>query len=115
MSRFRRPPTRVSPEACASAGGLLFAAGLEPCDELVEPQLLESATHRVELGGTELAQRAALLEEGERLAQAGVAGVQAADDLLEPRDGRLVGALGGAHSSILARTESSLNVTRTRP
>ena len=49
---------------------------LEPRHELVEAQLLEALADRVELGGAELDQAAALAAELERLAQAGLAGVQ---------------------------------------
>ena len=59
---------------------------LEPRHQLLEPQLLEPAADRVELAGAVLDQVAALLDEVERLAQAGVAGVEPADDLLDPRD-----------------------------
>ena len=77
-------------------------AALEARDELVEAQLLEPAADRVELGGAELDEPAALAHEVERLAQAGLAGVQALDDLLQARGGRLVGqGLGGR--SVMAR------------
>src|SRR4051794_28318403 len=100
--------THGAPKTCGS-GARRRRPGLEPGDELVEPQLLQPASDRVELGGAELHERAALLDELERLAQAGLAGVEPADDLLEPRGGGLVGELGlrGAHSSILARTSPS--------
>src|SRR5437763_855587 len=66
----------------------------------------------------ELDQLAALLAHVERLAQAGLAGVQPADDLLDPGGGRLVGAglgvLGhGSSSSMRARTRSSWKRTDT--
>src|SRR6185312_5382396 len=67
--------------------------GLQAGDELLEAQLLEPLTDRLELVGAVLDQVAALLDEIERLAQAGVAGVEAADDLLDPGDGLLIGGL----------------------
>src|SRR5215213_11210900 len=54
---------------------LLLQAG----DELLEAQLLEALADRLELGGAELDQAAALPDEVERLAQPGLAGVQALD------------------------------------
>ena len=77
--------------ASASARG---AAGLEPGDELVELELLEAAADGLELAGAELDEPPALLAELERLAQPGLAGVQAADDRLDARAGRLVGEGG---------------------
>ena len=50
--------------------------------------------------GAELDQRAALLDEVERLAQPGLAGVEAADDLLEPRGRGLVACSGVAHRAL---------------
>src|SRR5687768_10405006 len=85
---------RLTPRPRAPA---LLRAGarLEPGDELVELELLEPLPDRIELGGADLDEPAALLAELERLAQAGVAGVQTADDLLEAARGLLVGgALG---------------------
>src|ERR687887_26212 len=64
---------------------------LEACDELLEAQLLEALADRVELAGAELDQAAALADEVERFAQAGLAGVQALDDRLQARGRRLVG------------------------
>src|SRR5215210_70485 len=58
------------PDAAARSGGLGrgpgAAAGLEPGDELVEAQLLQAVSHRVELAGAELDQAAALLTELQR-------------------------------------------------
>src|ERR687889_52416 len=92
-ARFRR---RVSmrPASCRRrtstpagwwSGGLGGRArpGLEPRDELVEAELLEALCDGVELACAELDQAAALLAELERLPQAGLAGVEAADDLLD--------------------------------
>lgn len=110
----RRRPRRRPPEPRSGAGGRRRRAGLEPRDQLVEAQLLQAAADRVELAGAELDERAALLDELEGLAQPGLAGVQPADDLLEPRGGRLVGSIRSAHSSILARTASSAKSRRTR-
>src|SRR5581483_5841244 len=82
--RSKRPPAD-GPAITEPPGGGTHGASLrrrsrlEPGDELLEPQLLEPAPDRVELGRAELDERAALLDELERLAQAGVAGVQAAD------------------------------------
>ena len=94
-------------------------SALEASDELVEPELLEALADGVELAGAELDERAALLAEVERLAQAGLAGVQAPDDLLDPRGRGLVG--GGASScsisppSIVASTSPSPKRSRTSP
>ena len=56
--------------------GPTFAGVGEPRHELVEPQLLEPAPDGFELGGAELDEPAALLAQLERLAQAGLAGVE---------------------------------------
>src|SRR5215207_5216104 len=79
-------PRRMMPRRCLR--GLLHRGGragarLEPCDELVEPQLLEALGDGVELARAELDELPALLAELERLAQAGLAGVEAADDLFD--------------------------------
>ena len=57
---------------------------LEASHELVEAQRLEALAHRVELAGAELDEPAALAAELQRLAQAGLAGVEPPDDRLEP-------------------------------
>ena len=57
----------------------------EPRDELVQAQLLQGAADRVELARAPLDQRLALAHQLERLAQARLARVQAADDLLDAR------------------------------
>ena len=75
---------------CACCGSAR-AAGLEPRDELVEPQLLEPAADGLELRRAVLDQDAALAAQLQRLAQAGLAGVQPADDLLDAGGGGLVG------------------------
>src|SRR5688500_11783703 len=67
------------------------AAGFEAGDELVEPELLQTAADGLEFAGAELHQPAALLAKLERLAQSGLARVEAPDDLLDARAGRLVG------------------------
>src|SRR5215210_6117758 len=83
----------------ARSGGLgrraRAAAGLEPGDELVEAELLEALGDRVELARAELDQAAALLAQLERLAEPGLARVEAADDLLDAGAGALVGEGGG--------------------
>ena len=68
-----------------TASSASLAAALEPRDELVEPQLLEALADRLELARAELDELAALRDELERLAQAGLAGVQPPDDLLDAR------------------------------
>src|SRR3954454_858504 len=69
-------------------------AGLEAGDELVEAELLEALRDRVELAGAELDEAAGLLAELERLAEPGLARVEAAYDLLDARAGGLVGEGG---------------------
>src|SRR5262249_28221515 len=66
---------------------------LEARDELVELELLEPLADGLELRGAELDQPAPLAHELERLAQAGLAGVEAADDRLDACRGLLVGEL----------------------
>ena len=68
--------------------------GLEPGDQLVQAQLLQASTDRLELRRAELDEPAALLAELERLAQARLAGVEPADDGLDARAGGLVGERG---------------------
>src|SRR5205085_5318395 len=82
------------------------ARSIEPCDKLLQAQLLQPARDRVELRRAVLHQVPALLDQVERLSQSGVARVEPADDLLDPRDGRLVGALLG-HSTTRAVTRPS--------
>ena len=89
----------------------------EPGHQVVQAQLLEALADRVELGGAVLDEVAALLDELERLAQAGVARVQPADDLLDPcrpRSRRWAGArsrswlvrdLGGEGAVVEAQRE----------
>ena len=62
-------------------------------DELVEAQLLERVADGRQLGGAQLDQRLALADQRERLVEARLAGVQAADDLLDARRRRLVAEL----------------------
>jgi hypothetical protein len=82
----------------ARSGGLRGragpAAGLEPRDHLVEAQLLEAVRDGVEFAGAELDEALALLAQLERLAEARLAGVEAADDLLDASAGGLVGSGG---------------------
>ena len=66
-------------------------ASFQPRDELVEAQLLEPLADGLELGGAELDERAALAAQLQRLAQAGLPGIQPGDDRLQPRAGGLVG------------------------
>src|SRR3954468_7699478 len=92
------------------SGRSLRGCGLEPRDQVVEPELLEPLTHRLELRRGELDQALALGAELERLAQAGLVRVKPADDLLEPLHRGLVRVFcGGCHcsSSVLARTTPS--------
>src|ERR1700712_101102 len=93
----------------------------EPRHELVEAQLLEAAPDRVELARADLHEPSALAHEVERLPQAGLAGVEAPDDRLEARGGRLVGLglcrLFGHSSSSgrVASTAPSAKKSRTSP
>ena len=70
-------------ERPAVAPAARAAAGLEPGDQLVQPQFLEPRPDRLELAGAELDSAAALLAQLQRLAEPGLAGVEAADDLLD--------------------------------
>src|SRR4051794_40222928 len=83
----------------ARAGGLdrrARAAGRpEPGGELGEAEPLEALGDRVELARAELDEAAALLAQLERLAEPGLARVEAADDLLDAGAGGLVGEGGG--------------------
>ena len=115
----RKPGEEVEgaahPRDAIAAQERLARPGFEPGDELVEAELLEAAPDRVELGGAVLDERAALADEVERLAQAGVARVEAADDLLEARGGVLVARRGGAHAgstSAGAAPSAKRSVTR---
>ena len=76
------------------AAAIQRVVALEPRDELVELQLLEPLADRVEFAGAVLDELTTLLDEVERLSQAGLAGIEPADDLLDAGDGGLVRALG---------------------
>jgi hypothetical protein len=69
---------------------LRVRAGLQPGDEILQAQLLQPLSDRLQLGGAQLDEAAALAAQLERLAQTGLAGVQAPDDLLQPRGSGLV-------------------------
>ena len=68
-------------------------APLQAADQLVEAQLLQGVPDGRQLAGAQLDQGLALAEQGERLVEARLAGVQAPDDLLDPGAGLLVGEL----------------------
>ncbi len=70
--------------------GRLARPGLELADEIVEVEALELAGDGVELALAVLDQRLALAAELERLAELGLALVEAEDDLLESLDRGLV-------------------------
>src|SRR6266851_4810414 len=89
---------RPAPPSCSS-GRLLF----EAADELVEPELLERVADGAQLARAQLDQGLALADEREGLVEAGLAGVQAADDLLDASRRRLVGLrLGGLPARLIA-------------
>src|SRR5437660_8151834 len=89
-------------------------AALQALDQLVEAELLEALADRLELAGAPVDQLAALAAQLERLAQAGLAGVQPLDDLLDARRGVFVGLLDhDSESSTRARTAPSWKRTRT--
>jgi hypothetical protein len=69
-----------------ASAGIAF----EPGDELLELQLVKSLADRVELAGAVHDELTALLDEVERLPQAGLSGIEAADDLLDAGDRGLV-------------------------
>src|SRR3954451_11078681 len=77
--------------------------------QLVQPQLLKPLADGVELGRAVGDQIATLAAELERLAQAGLAGVEPVDDLLQPLYRGLIafGFLGHSLFSILASTPPS--------
>src|SRR5919198_2272626 len=102
---------RSGMSASASNVAIVLPA-LQPGDQLLEAQLLEPATDGVELGGAELDQAASLAHEVERLAQPGLARVQALDDRLEARGSRLVGLRIGR---LLGHVSSSVMVASTAP
>src|SRR3954451_10673932 len=107
-----RPPQdgKTVPEALGGASGRsLRRSGLQPDDQLVQPQLLEALPDGFQLARRELDQALALGAQLERLAQAGLVRVEPADDLLQALDGGLVGGRLGGHSSssVLARTTPS--------
>src|SRR5215204_1899350 len=84
--------------------------------KLVELQLLQPRPHGVQLSGAVGHELAALTAEIEGLAQAGLAGVEAIDDLLQPLDCHLIalGLVRQSSSSILAQTLPSENRSLTR-
>src|SRR3954469_23134982 len=97
---------RSASSAIASNVATAALAVPQAGDEVLEAQLLEPPADLVELGGAELDQVAALADQVERLAQAGLAGVQAPDDRLEARGRGLVrlrlgGLLGHPSSSVM--------------
>src|SRR5258708_19836949 len=96
---------RPASPSCSS-GGLLF----EAADQLVEAELLERVADRAELARAQLDQGLALADEREGLAQARLAGVQPADDLLDASCRRLVALRLGR---LLARRRTLL-LTRRR-
>ncbi len=81
-----RLPGPWSPLLGASGLG----GGVQPRRQLVELQLAQTLAHRVQLGGAVGDQFAPLTAELERLAQAGLAGVEPVDDLLQPLNRDLV-------------------------
>src|SRR5436309_11459068 len=85
-----RVPAQGKPGPRRKNGALHARPRLEPRDELVELQLLEAASHRLELARGELDQPAALAAELERLPQPRLVRVEPRDDLLEALDGGLV-------------------------
>src|SRR4051812_49528451 len=87
----------VGPSAALASGCCVRPRCFEPCDEIVELQLFETLADRIQLGGRVLDQLAPLPDELERLAEAGLVRVEAADDRLESLDRGLVGALLSRH------------------
>ena len=102
----RRPPADLrsvgGPRGCSCRGFPFQAA-----DQLVEAQLLQRVADGAQLARAQLDQRLALPDQLERLVQAGLAGVQAADDLLDARRGGLVGLrLGCGFRSVIGEGSS---------
>src|SRR3954468_20516176 len=110
---------RSASSAIASNVATADLAVPEAGDEVLEAQLRQAPAHLVELGRAELDQVAALAHQVQRLAQAGLAGVQAPNDRLQPRGRGLVRLrLGGllAHPSspaMVASTAASAKNSRT--
>src|SRR3954451_5928810 len=75
-----RPRGRKNGSA-APSGRSLRGSCFQASDQLVEPELLEPLADGLQLRRRELDQALALLAELERLAQAGLVGVEPADDL----------------------------------
>src|SRR3954453_383378 len=110
-----RPATRsqvLTRQSFPAAPGTLI---LETLDQRVEAKLLQAAPDGVELAGAVLDERLGLGDEVVRLAQPGLAGVQAHDDLLDPALGALVAVGGGVGHLISASTASSVKRSRTAP
>src|SRR6266536_2770135 len=97
----RNPAKTANPLLARSVGRL------EPRDQVVQAKLLETFPHRVELARCVLDQLAALLAELECLAQAGLAGVELLDDLLDAGDRGLVARRLNAHLSTSSRTRAA--------
>src|SRR4029077_3877392 len=72
-----------------------------------QPQLFETLADRVQLRRAVGDQLAALAAELERFAQAGLAGVESLDELLQPFDRGLRGLRLLAHPSLLPRSISA--------
>src|SRR4051812_6172715 len=112
---------RSASSAIASNVATADLAVAEAGDQVLEAQFRQAPAHLVELGRAELDQVAALAHELQRLAQAGLAGVQAPDDRLQPRGRafvrlRLGGLLAHASSSVMvASTAASAKNSRTAP
>jgi hypothetical protein len=96
ISAFR--PINTEPGASGAGCG----AGVEPRRQVVEVQFLQALADGVKLAGAVVDQGAALFAELEGLAEAGLAGVEAVDDLLEALDRVLVARRGAvSHDDLL--------------
>src|SRR5690242_2344150 len=107
--RRKKKCCKIPPDSALGAGSRRLARGLsgrfQAGDQLVQAQLLEAFPHRLELAGRVLDQLAALAAQVERRAQAGLAGVELLDDLLDAIDrGLVAGGRCCRHLSTSSRT-----------
>src|SRR5436190_21627379 len=91
----------VRPRCCRTtpliAGSRVRAGRLEAGDQFVEAQLLQPLADSIELTGGVLDEFAALLDQVERFAQAGLVRVEPGNDRLQALDGGFVGARLSRH------------------
>src|SRR6185312_5624120 len=109
--RRKRKCCKIPPGSALGAGWRGLARRLsgrfEPRNQLVQAELFEALTHRLELAGRVLDQLAALAAQVERLAQAWLARVELLDYLLDAVDrGLVAGGRCCRHLSTSSRTRA---------